>query len=164
MSTDQAADTALLENFYACFSKGDYRGMAACYHSEASFKDPVFNLKGKAVAAMWHMLCEGGKDMRVKVSGIRADGGNGFAHWDAAYTFSGTGRKVLNRIDSEFKFKDGKIISERDEFSFWRWSGQALGFTGLILGWMPRLLQTVQEKARGNLEKFIQAHPEYAEQ
>jgi drug/metabolite transporter (DMT)-like permease len=33
----------------------------------------------------------------------------------------------------------------------------------MFLGWMPRLLQTVQEKANGNLEKFLAAHPEYGD-
>jgi ketosteroid isomerase-like protein len=163
MSTDQAADAALLETFYACFAKRDYRGMAACYHPAVSFRDPVFNLQGKRVAAMWHMLCESGKDLEIKVSGIRADQGKGQARWEAVYTFSGTGRKVCNRIDSEFRFRDGKILSERDTFGVWRWSVQALGWTGLFLGWMPRLLQTVQAKARENLERFILSHPEYAE-
>lgn len=163
MSTVQSSETAILETFYACFAKGDYRGMAACYHPSATFRDPVFNLKGKRVAAMWHMLCEGGKEMRVESSGIRADQGKGKAHWEAAYTFSATGRKVLNLIDSEFRFQDGKIISERDSFSFWRWSRQALGWTGFFLGWMPRLQQNIQHRAMDNLEKFIKAHPEYAE-
>jgi hypothetical protein len=79
----------------------------------------------------------------------------------ATYTFSGTGRKVVNVVDSRFEFKDGKIVSERDDFGFWKWSRQALGWKGWILGWMPRLLQTVQERAKGNLDKFIAAHPEY---
>lgn len=163
MTTDHPAGAALLTEFYACFSARDYRGMAACYHPDAVFRDPVFNLKGRRIAAMWHMLCEGGKDLRVAASGIRAEAGSGRAHWEAAYTFSGTGRKVVNLVDSEFRFRDGKIISERDEFDFWRWSRQALGPTGLFLGWMPRLQQTIQRRAAGNLEKFIQAHSEYAE-
>jgi hypothetical protein len=81
----------------------------------------------------------------------------------ATYTFSATGRKVVNAVDSRFTFKDGLILDERDDFSFWKWSRQALGPAGLFLGWMPRLLQTVQEKAHGNLEKFLAAHPEYGD-
>jgi ketosteroid isomerase-like protein len=163
MSNDPKDETALLDTYYACFARRDYLGMAACLHPAVSFKDPVFNLKGKGVAAMWHMLCEGGKDMSLKTSGIKAAEGEGKARWVADYTFSATGRKVRNVIDSRFHFKDGKIFAERDSFNFWRWSSQALGWQGFFLGWMPRLQQTVQHKANANLEKFILAHPEYAE-
>ena len=159
---DAGAMKSLLETYYACFARRDYRGMAACYHASIKFKDPIFNLEGKRVAAMWHMLCEGGQDMRIETSRIKIENGKGSARWVASYTFSGTGRKVVNVIDSKFSFQDGKISDERDEFDFWQWSRQALGLTGWILGWMPRLLQTVQAKANGNLATFILAHPEYA--
>jgi ketosteroid isomerase-like protein len=163
MSTDTKAETALLEAYYACFARRDYRGMAACLHPAVSFKDPVFNLKGKGVAAMWHMLCEGGRDMSLTASGIKAGEGEGEARWVADYTFSATGRKVRNVVDSRFRFKDAKIFSQRDSFNFWRWSGQALGWPGYLLGWMPRLQQNVQRRAGANLDKFILAHQEYAE-
>jgi ketosteroid isomerase-like protein len=158
-----AADQALLERFYAAFAKRDYKGMSACYHPSVSFRDPIFKIEGKKVSAMWHMLCEGGKTMRIEASGISAADGRGRAHWVAKYDFSATGRKVVNAVDSTFTFKDGLILDERDDFSFWNWSRQALGPAGLFLGWMPRLLQTVQEKANGNLEKFLAAHPEYGD-
>ena len=87
----------------------------------------------------------------------------GRARWVARYDFSATGRKVVNVVDSRFTFKDGLILDERDDFSFWNWSRQALGPTGLFLGWMPRLLQTVQEKANANLGRFLASHPEYGD-
>ena len=164
--TDQAAnaaDKALLERFYAAFARRDYKGMNACYHPSVSFRDPIFKIKGKKVSAMWHMLCEAGKTMRIEVSGIQAADGFGRAHWVATYDFSATGRRVVNAVDSRFTFKDGLILDERDDFSFWNWSRQALGAAGLFLGWMPRLLQTVQEKANGNLQKFLASHPEYGD-
>ena len=39
--------------------------MIECYHPEIHFKDEVFNLNGKKVGAMWHMLCERGKDLEI---------------------------------------------------------------------------------------------------
>lgn len=157
------SDQALLERFYAAFARRDYQGMSACYHPSVSFRDPIFKLKGKKVSAMWHMLCEAGKDMRIEVSGIRAADGKGRARWVATYPFSATGRKVVNVVDSRFLFRDGLILDERDDFSFWNWSRQALGPAGLFLGWMPRLLQTVQEKANAKLDAFLAAHPEYGD-
>ncbi|MEP7356378.1 MAG: nuclear transport factor 2 family protein, partial [Anaerolineales bacterium] len=76
------------------------------------------------------------------------------------YTFS-TGRKVLNIIDAEFQFQAGRIVAHRDRFSFWRWSRQALGPTGLLLGWTPLVHNKVRAIARARLDKFIQAHPAY---
>ncbi|MCK5702831.1 MAG: nuclear transport factor 2 family protein, partial [Cyclobacteriaceae bacterium] len=56
-------------------------------------------------------------------------------HWEAYYSFSKTGRKVHNIINAEFEFKDGKIIKHIDNFDLYKWSKQALGIQGLILGW-----------------------------
>ncbi len=111
---------------------------------------------------MWHMLCESGTDLAVTFSrDIRADEAHGTAHWEATYTFSASGRKVHNIIDAEFDFSNGQIIRHRDRFDFWRWSRQALGSTGLLLGWTPFVRRKVRATAARRLEKFIAAHPQY---
>lgn len=158
---DPAAHKQLIESFYAAFARKDWAHMAACYHPEASFRDEVFNLEGKRIAAMWRMLLEAGKDMRAEARGIKAEGGGGRAHWTAVYTFSATGRRVRNEVDARFAFQDGLIHRHRDSFGFWRWALQALGPAGLFLGWMPRLRQAVQARAKANLDAFVKAHPEY---
>ncbi|MGQ0604112.1 MAG: nuclear transport factor 2 family protein, partial [Anaerolineales bacterium] len=151
----------LIENLYSSFQRRDHAGMAVCYHPAATFEDGAFSLKGKEVPAMWHMLCEGGKDLEVTFSGIEAYATTGRAHWEARYTFSTTGRKVHNIIDAWFRFKDGLIIEHRDSFDFWRWSRMALGPSGVLLGWTSLMQNRVQRTARGRLEKFIQQHTEY---
>ena len=152
----------LIERFYQCFQRKDYRGMAECYHPDASFHDEAFHLdNGKEIAAMWHMLCEAGKDLRIEFSGVQADERSGRAHWEAWYTFSRTGRKVHNVIEATFEFRDGKIIRHTDRFSFWRWSRQSLGTTGWLLGWTPFLQKKVQETAMKGLWRFIGQHTEY---
>jgi ketosteroid isomerase-like protein len=153
--------TRQLEQFYSAFQRRDHAGMAACYHAEATFTDPVFALRGKEIAAMWHLLCEGGADLQVTFSGIETDGTTGRAHWEARYTFSTSGRKVHNVIDAQFRFKDGLIVEHRDQFDFWRWSRQALGPTGALLGWAPMMQGRVQRTARERLTRFIERHPEY---
>ena len=35
----------------------------------------------------------------------------------------------------------GKIVRQEDKFSLWRWSSQALGTKGSLLGWTPRSQQ-----------------------
>ncbi len=57
----------LIERFYQSFSRKDYPGMIACYHPEAEFSDPVFqDLKPDQARAMWKMLIERGKDLKLE--------------------------------------------------------------------------------------------------
>jgi ketosteroid isomerase-like protein len=129
-------NTQLITEFYTAFSQHDYARMAACYHDEVEFTDPAFgSLKGEQAKAMWKMLLErsGGK-LKIVFSKIEANEKGGRAHWEAFYEFSKTGRPVHNKIDAQFEFKDGKIIKHIDHFNLWRWSQQALGLSGWLLG------------------------------
>ena len=146
----------LIEHFYTCFSNKDYKGMQACYADHATFSDAVFkNLNAAQVRAMWEMLITKGKDMRIEFGKINANEKSGSAHWDAYYTFTTTGRKVVNRIDAHFEFENGKIIKHVDDFNFYTWSKQALGLSGLLLGWTSFLQQKISARAMSNLEKFM---------
>jgi hypothetical protein len=73
----------------------------------------------------------------------------------ARYVFPATGRTVVNRGKGRFKFEEGKIIEHHDDFSFWKWSAQALGWPGLLFGWTSVLQKKVRGKARRRLEKFM---------
>jgi ketosteroid isomerase-like protein len=147
---------AAIEDFYAAFAKRDAAGMIALYHPEVTFRDPVFlELDAPRVGAMWKMLCERGKDLRVEASGIEADGDRGRAHWEAWYTFSATGRKVHNVIDATFRFRDGKIVRHEDAFGFYRWTRMALGPMGIALGWTPLVQGAIRRKARQGLDDFM---------
>ncbi|MBL7994590.1 nuclear transport factor 2 family protein [bacterium] len=146
----------VIETFYSAFQKRDALAMKDCYDDDAEFSDPVFqNLKGKHVSAMWRMLCERGKDLKIEFSDIQADEHAGKAHWEAVYTFSGTGRKVHNKIDAAFEFKNGKIVRHKDVFDLWQWTKMALGFKGLLLGWTPMVQNAIRKQADQSLEKFI---------
>ena len=147
----------LINTFYTAFQQRDAEGMVACYHPGVQFSDAVFvDLRGEEAMAMWRMLCERGTDLRIEFSEVKADASIGQAHWEAWYTFSKTGRAVHNIIDAKFQFLDGKIIDHRDSFNFWRWSSQALGTSGKLLGWTPFLQSKVQQQSRAVLEKYIQ--------
>lgn len=154
-------NTQLIDRFYNSFARRDYAGMIACYTPEITFADEVFSLQGKRVGAMWHMLCEAGKDLQVTHSNVEANDASGSAHWEAHYTFSATKRPVHNILDAAFRFRDGKIAWHRDTFDFWRWSRMALGLPGTFLGWSPMVRTQVRARAAANLNKFIAAHPEY---
>ena len=159
MPTDAAQENAaLIERFYGCFTKRDGAGMAACYHPDVVFSDPVFeDLKGPRAGAMWRMLTARAKTLEVTFRDVKADAETGSAHWEAKYLFSATGRNVHNVIDARFWFKDGKIVRHEDTFDLWRWSGMALGAKGKFLGWLPPVQQAIRKQAIGGLEQFLAA-------
>src|SRR5579872_7117909 len=101
----------IIRRFYACFKESDWRGMLACYSQDVFFYDPVFgNLEGDQVRAMWEMLLSNAKDLAFEFSDIVAEGdGYGSCHWVATYTFTATGRRVVNKAKALFKIADGKI-------------------------------------------------------
>jgi ketosteroid isomerase-like protein len=145
----------VIKQFYTAFQKRDAAAMADCYHPNIVFNDSVFvNLRGAEAGKMWRMLLERGKDLKIEFKDIKANDSTGSAHWDAYYTFGRTGNKVHNSIDATFRFQDGKIIEHRDNFDFWRWSRQALGTTGLLLGWTPFLQKKVQAQSAETLSKY----------
>ena len=144
----------LIERFYAAFARRDWAAMAACYHPQVHFSDEVFDLRGADAGLMWRMLCTSGRDLQIEASGIAADAASGQAHWDARYTFSATGRKVLNRIDARFEFRGGLIVRHVDHFDFWRWARQALGAPGWALGWSGWLRAKVRRRAAAGLAAF----------
>lgn len=146
----------IIENFYTAFQKLDAEAMIACYHPDVHFSDPVFpNLPALEAGAMWKMLCSQAKNFELTFADIQADEQTGKAHWEAFYDFSATGRRVHNIINAAFEFQDGKIIKHTDTFDFWKWSSQALGPVGLLLGWTPMLRRKVQKQAGERLAGFI---------
>ena len=146
----------VLERFYSAFAERDWTTMGACYHAGARFSDPVFpDLDEAQVRAMWRMLLTSGSDLRIAHEVLYAEATKGRVQWQAWYTFSKTKRSVHNIITSEFVLKDDRILVQRDQFDFWRWSRQALGTIGLLLGWSPIVRGKVQEMAAANLRKAM---------
>jgi len=144
-----------LEAFYEAFSKRDFDTMNKIYASDAVFYDPVFqHLNALDVRKMWKMLCLRGKDLTVKYQVISADDHIGKAQWDAYYTFSGTGKKVVNRVKSEFVFKDGLVVNHRDAFDLYGWCKQAFGLVGWLLGWTPWFKSKIRQRAKSSLDQF----------
>jgi len=145
----------LIRRLYAALARRDGGAMAACYAPGASFSDPVFPvLAGTEVGDMWRMLCARSTRIRVEVIDVEADEVSGCADWQAWYPFTGTGREVHNVIHSEFRFHEGRIVTHVDEFDLWRWSRQALGMPGWLLGWTPLLQRRVRTMAAAQLTRF----------
>ena len=157
---EKAPGELLIERFYAAFQQGDYRTMQSMYHVRATFCDPVFGtLHAPEARAMWEMLIKSAKDLRITFHHVEADRLQGACSWEAWYRFSRTNRPVHNVIRASFAFEDDKIFRHADNFNFWRWSRQALGFPGLLLGGTSGLHRKVSNTAKENLAKFMASMP-----
>lgn len=146
----------IIRHFYESFARRDASGMVSCYHEQIEFSDPAFGtLKGADAKNMWRMLVErAGGNLKIEFSNITANGEKGSADWTADYVFSKTKRPVHNEIHAEFEFKDGKIYRHRDMFDAWKWSKQALGLPGILLGWSGFMKNKIQSQARASLLEY----------
>lgn len=150
-----ANETTILK-FYTALDKADVATMNECYHPNVQFRDPAFGLlKGKEVSQMWKMLIEKSNgNLKIEFSEIKANDHFGSAFWVAKYNFSKTNRKVTNSISAKFHFQDGLIIKHTDDFDIWKWSKQALGIKGILLGWTGFMQNKIQEQARMSLNTY----------
>src|SRR3954452_20057470 len=146
------SNDALIRDFYAAFDQRDGDRMASLYAPDAHFSDPVFtDLNGDEPGAMWRMLTGRADDLSVELLEHEADADTGSARWKAHYTFTQTGRPVVNDVRATFRFHDGLIADHRDEFDFTKWARQAIG----VLGLLPPIRAGVRRKARAGLEDFV---------
>jgi ketosteroid isomerase-like protein len=149
------SNTDLIYRFYDAFNRLDAEAMASCYTEDVLFSDPVFGeLRGREAGDMWRMLTSRARDFSVRFDQVRADERSGGAHWVATYLFSQTGRTVINDIQARFVFRDGKICEHHDQFDLWRWSRQALGAKGALLGWTPFVQNAIRAQAQKGLKAF----------
>lgn len=148
----------VITRFYTAFQKLDYQGMNSCYSDDIVFNDPAFGLlRGDEAKYMWEMLCRNAKDFSLTFSNIQLlDEEYATCNWVAKYTFSKTGRKVVNHIKAFMRLKDGKIIEHSDGFKLSKWAAQALGWKGELFGWMGWMKRKIQKNARKNLVTFIE--------
>jgi ketosteroid isomerase-like protein len=145
------------ERFYSAFAARDWRAMGALYADDARFSDPAFvDLDAVEVRAMWRMLISRGTDLKLHYRVLNETVDSAQVHWTARYTFTQTGRPVVNEIDARLQLRDGNIVRHVDVFDFHRWARQALGAPGLLLGWTPFFRRKVQAKARAGLRQYMQ--------
>jgi hypothetical protein len=125
--------------------------MADCYHPAATFHDIAFDLLGKEqIGSMWEMICGG--DIRSRFEIVRADEATGAARVVDEYTFTDTGRRVRNEIESHFRFRDSLIIEHLDLCDARVWAAEALGGVDGFLAGRFRFLRAW--KARAKLRNF----------
>jgi len=149
---------ALICAFYEALGRADEAAMAACYHPEVSFGDPVFQeLEGRArVMAKWRLQLSRDGGLSTEFHGASADDFSGTARYTARYRMDETGRDVVNEIEALFRFEGDLIVRHHEEFDFRRWSKMALGRPHVLLfGWTPSWRQSIRERAMRRLEEFV---------
>jgi ketosteroid isomerase-like protein len=149
------ADNAeLIRQLYGAMDRHDGEVMASLYDPDGRFHDPAFGeLTGAEAQDMWRMLTGRAEDLSVELADHAAEGDSGTAHWIARYTFTRTGRPVVNEVHARFRFREGRIAEHDDSFAFWRWARQALGPAGVVLG-LPPMSLLIRRRARADLAKF----------
>jgi ketosteroid isomerase-like protein len=148
----------VLHKFYTAFQQLDYQTMNSCYSDDIVFNDPAFGLlQGDEAKYMWEMLCKNARNFSLTFSNIQLlDEEYATCNWVATYTFSKTGRRVVNNIKAFMRLKDGKIIEHSDGFKLSKWAAQALGLPGVLLGWTGFMKRKIQKNVRKNLISFIE--------
>ena len=151
---------ALVKRFYTAFQKLDATGMNACYSDEIVFYDPMFELlRGDEAKAMWEMLCKSAIDFSLQFDSIKdLDDGYYNCNWTATYTFSKTGRQVVNMCKAYMKIENGRIIEHSDGWSLAKWSAQAIGLPGKLFGWMGLFRRRLKNNARMSLLNYMQTN------
>lgn len=153
------SEEQLIEKFYIAFANKDASTMASCYADDIEFEDPAFGkLKGNEAVAMWTMLVSRSKDLHITFSDISANSGKGHAMWIATYTFTKTGRKVINQIHASFEFANGKIIKHKDSFDLNAWLKMAFGWKGFLFVNIPILKSKFKQQAKKTLIDYMARH------
>jgi hypothetical protein len=145
------------ERFYEAFMVRDFYTMGLLYANHAAFSDPVFpRLTAQGARLMWQMLLTEAEDLDISVKIIEDTADRAKVDWTARYTFVPTRRVVVNRVHTEMRIVAGKIVQQVDQFSLWRWAGQALGWKGWLLGFTPMVRDRIRGQAARSLKEFAQ--------
>jgi len=143
------------ERFYEAFMVRDHYTMGLLYAEHATFSDPVFPLlNARGARTMWKMLLTRAEDLGIEVKILEDSPTHASVDWVAHYTFGATGRPVVNRVHTEMAISLGRIVSQVDSFNLWRWSGQALGARGWLLGWTPLVRNKIRAQAAHALREY----------
>lgn len=141
---------AALTRLYDALARRDGEAMAALYAPDASFEDPVFQLKGADIGRMWIGLTRRARDFAVSYAVTEAQAGSGTVELTARYLFAGR-RPVVNVIRSQIELREGKIVSHVDRFDFPLWAAQALGLPGKLFGRFDWFRRAVSRRAMREL-------------
>ncbi|MGB0885830.1 MAG: nuclear transport factor 2 family protein [Chitinophagales bacterium] len=146
----------IVKNFFEAFQKLDSKTMNSFLAKNISFDDPAFGkLNGDEVKYMWQFLTKNAKNFSLEFEIISTTKNKLEAKWTAHYTFSATGNKVVNHVNSSFTIKNDKITNHKDEFDLKKWAKQALGKAIGIFGPSFLLKKGIQAQSKQLLKKYM---------
>lgn len=126
-----ATPAQVASQFYEAFQKGDANAMRSLYAPDATFHDPIFSLKGQdAAGKMWAGVFEKGKDSHLSYDVVASDANSVQVKWTADYKL--LGRPIHNESLTTMQVKDGKIVDQKDDWSWSKWAKQAFPLGPLV--------------------------------
>ncbi|MFK7950487.1 MAG: nuclear transport factor 2 family protein [Saprospiraceae bacterium] len=145
----------LIQVFFTAFANKDLDTMLDCYHKNVIYDDVGFGKQeGEKAKKVWRFLIQNvDKNAIITFSNIQISASTGQANWTTKYTFGK--RKITNQITATFRFQDGKIIYHKDDYSLWKWSQQAFGLIGFLIGWLPLFRWLIRWQMQRNLQRFV---------
>lgn len=151
------SNSQIVTQFYTAFAKGNAQQMLQHYAEEVTFYDPAFGqLTHQQPHAMWKMLTSRfTNETTIEFTLLEEKDNTVIVAWTAHYQFGPTKQWVTNRVTSTLQLKNGKIFHHRDDFNLWKWSIQALGLPGFLLGWTPFMQKKIQQNTNSLLQKYI---------
>jgi ketosteroid isomerase-like protein len=124
-AADPSSPAAVADAFYDAFAAKDTDAMEAAYAPGVQFEDPIFSYSDRdGTMGMWRNLLPQGKDMHFSHEIEGFDGNVVSVHWVADYVLNG--RPVHNDVHTQMTVEDGKIVDQRDSWSWEKWAKQAL--------------------------------------
>ena len=144
---------SLLSTFYKALAEGNLETLTTCYSKKNQFSDPAFgDLQGPQIMDIWtFLLSKGGENLQVETEVIYEESLSAAGQWGAKYPFGSKKRPVTNGITATFVIEDRKIVTHHDVFDLWKWSSQALGLPGMLMGWSPWFATKLRGKFRKTL-------------
>lgn len=156
----------IVEGFLGSYQKHDFPAMHNTLHPDVTFSDFAFDISGREVQAMWHWFCVpyGPRKEPVEVPEfelLKSDNESVLAKYRVRYLYGEKQRPVDYFIDARFKFRNDKIVEQRDTFSNiseYEFAKMAFGFPLALLAPTPILRASVRKKAGEKLRQFMDAN------
>lgn len=144
--------SAVVNRFFESYQRSDWQSMARCYHDKASFSDPIYpDLREENIVYLWFSRLSKHQSIDLQYRVVFADERKAQVEWTAISPFNGKAVKIEGL--STFALWDETIVRHVDEFSFVKWSRQAQGLKGWLLGGSRFYQARVQRSARSQLEQ-----------
>jgi len=142
----------VITGLYNAYKERNPELMASFYTEDASFKDEIFGeVTGQEIPKVWEVVHSTTSNFYLYFHIVNVNKNLATVNSQLSYTFKHTGRKIDISITSIFRFENGKIRHQVDEYSLWKWASQAFGVSGFLLGWNPKFKNKIRQSAQNTI-------------